>query len=176
MNNDDSQLSVPQGQSADLVKRDARLSVSIPSTLALAMRNAWQPVPIPEPEVDSDLPNLPALQRSAEVLRYKILQLEHAVSPEGGLRGWLRLNVLLSLLIGIPALFLVPIITFLVSSFATWTGFILQAVLNILYTLLGLLAIGAIIMIVGFVLTQLRRQQIRNAQQGGAGNGARRRA
>lgn len=141
-----------------------KLHVSISGTFALAMRNAWHPVPLTKPEVDPQLPSLSALQRSAEVLRYKILQLEYAISPEGGLRGWLRLNFLLSMLIGIPAILIIPIITYLVSSFATWTGFLLQAVMNILFALVGLIAIAAIILLVGFIIIKLRRKQIRHAQ------------
>lgn len=170
MSEEDSEIMAPDEEPSALAKREEKLSLSIPKTLSLAMRNAWQPIPVPKPEVDPDLPQLPAIQRSAEVLRYKMLQLEFAISPEGGLRGWLKLNVLLALLIGIPALFLVPIITFLVSSFASWTGFLLEAAMNLLYTLLALLAIGAIIMGVGFILTQLRLRQIHNAQQGSGGN------
>ncbi len=169
MSKEDLEIVSPDDESSSLAKQEEKLSLSIPKTLSLAMRNAWQPVPVPKPEVDPELPQLPAIQRSAEVLRYKMLQLEFAVSPEGGLRGWLKLNVLLALLIGIPALFLAPLITFLVSSFASWTGFLLAAVMNLLYTLLALLAIFAIIMGVGFFLTQVRSRQIQNAQQGGAG-------
>jgi hypothetical protein len=141
-------------ESRMLVKRDCAPADSPRPAIAKAFQRAWKPVPVPPPEVDPQLTALPLIQRSAEVLRYKILQLEYAVSPEGALRGWFKLNVLLFLLIGIPAVLFVPVITLILGSLAVWTDFLANAVMNILRALVGLLAIGAIITVVGFLFTR----------------------
>jgi hypothetical protein len=165
MNDKELEILKAEDEPSQLTVVNANSTLSLQSTLGVALKQAWQPIPVAPPEVDPNLPLLPAIQRSSEVLRYKILQLEYTISPEGGLRGWLRFNVLVSILLAIPALFLVPVITFILSSFATLTGFILQAAINILYTLLVIVAIGALIMIIGFAVTQLRLRQIHNEQQ-----------
>jgi hypothetical protein len=165
MSEQDLERSDPNVSSHPLSTREDNLSISLTQTLSLTMRNAWQPIPLPCPEVDPELPNLSMIERAAEVMRYKLLQIEYTLSPEGGLRGWLKLNVLLSLLIGIPALFLVPIITYLGSSFVSWTGFLLESLTNILYCLLVLIAIGVTILGVGLLTNYFRREKIRNAQR-----------
>ena len=139
----------------------APIPQSLIATLGATLTAAWQPTPIAAPEVDPDLTELSGVERSAEVFRYKLLQLEYALSSGGGLRAWLKLNLLVSFLLGIPALFVVPVITLLLSSFATWTAFLFQTALNILYTLLTIVAIVAVVMALGYALSTLRR----NAQQ-----------
>ncbi len=165
MSKEDLDKVAPDRKSTALARKDEEFSRSIKETLSGAMKSAWQPIPVPKPKVDSGLPQLPAIQRSAEVFRYKLLQLEYGISPEGGLRGWLRLNVLLALLIGIPALLLVPIITFVLRSFASWTEFLLQAAVNLLYTIITLIAIGVIVATVGIIINQWRLKRMLKAQQ-----------
>lgn len=68
----------------------------------------WTPQPLVKPQ-----PPDPAVCRSfasrvAGRVRYLFLRAEYALSPQGGLREWLRLNVLVLLLIGIPSIILVP--------------------------------------------------------------------
>ena len=130
---------------------------SLIATLGRTLKIAWQPAPIHPPEVDPDLTELSGIQRPAEVLRYKILQLEHALSSGGGLRAWLKLNLLVALILVIPALLVIPVITFLLSSFATWTGFLLQAALNILYTLATIVCMVAVVRVLVYLLVTLRR-------------------
>jgi hypothetical protein len=43
----------------------------------------WQPEPLPEPEVDHDLPQLSAIERSAEVISYTCRRFEYWISPQG---------------------------------------------------------------------------------------------
>lgn len=45
---------------------------------------------------------------------------------------WLRFNLLAALIIGIPALIIVPIVTFILGAFATWTAFLAAAAFNFL--------------------------------------------
>jgi hypothetical protein len=104
-------------------------------------------VPLSKPEVDRDLAGLSPVARSAEVLRYQLLQVECALSPGGGLRAWLKLNVLAALLFGIPALLVVPIVTELVGAFAKWTAFLLQAALNVLHASLAMAAVLVIVLL-----------------------------
>lgn len=122
-------------------------------TLGRALRAAWQPVPIQAPEVDPDLTALSPIERSAEVLRYKFLQLEYALSPSGALRGWLKLNLLLCLLLAIPAVFIVPILTAVLSAFETWTALLHAAARNLFYALLYLLGIIILLTFVGPALS-----------------------
>ena len=84
----------------------------------------------------------------------QVHQLEYALSPDGGLRAWFKLNLLLCLMLGIPLLFVVPVVTGLLTSFASWTALLLQIAINLLYTLLVVIAIGTILM---FLFRGLRR-------------------
>lgn len=114
---------------------------SVTSLVLDVLRSSWRPANITMPVVDPNLDEMSVLERIAEVCRYKLLQLEYSLSSGGGLRAWIRLNLLVSIVLGIPALFVVPIVTWLLGSFVTWTAFILQASLNLLYTLLTIIAI-----------------------------------
>jgi hypothetical protein len=92
----------------------------------------WHPVPLEPPQVHLNFSRWPALQRGGEVLRYSLLRLEYWVSPGGGLREWARLNVAVALLLGIPALIVVPVVTVLLGQFTTWTDSLVQIAKNFL--------------------------------------------
>ena len=110
-----------------------------------------KPEPIAKPSVSRSFLNMGPLERAAEVLRYSALKTEHWLSPKGRLREWMRLNILAALLIGIPALIIVPILTFLLGQFATWMLFLAQAakcfVIIVGYVLLGIAMISAAVML-----------------------------
>jgi len=108
----------------------------LPSRLALY----WKPTPIEPPQVDQDVTNLPPIERSAEVIRYSLLKVEYWISPNGRLREWLRFNLALALIIGIPALLIVPIVTLLLGSFVAWTDFMAAAAWNVLCIVASLIA------------------------------------
>lgn len=156
---------VPVAALSQAALAPASASQSLFATLVTTLKASWQLAPIPPPVVDPDLTELSGVQRSAEVLRYKLLQLEYAISSGGGLRAWLKLNLLVSLLLGIPALLVVPIITFLLGSFVTWTAFLFQAALNILYTVLTIVAIVGAVRILVYVLATLRRDAQRQKRR-----------
>src|SRR5687768_5090903 len=96
------------------------------------LRQQWKPLEVKKPAVDPELHRLTDVQRSAEVFRYSVLTTEYWLSPKGKLREWLRLNVLVAVVIGFPALFIVPIITYLLGQFVTWTELLMQIGKNLL--------------------------------------------
>jgi hypothetical protein len=102
----------------------------------------WQPTPLAPPSVNRALPRLPAIQRYGEVVRYSALRLEYWLSPGGRLREWARFNIGIGLLIGIPAVCIIPIITFLLGQFTSWSNYLVQILKNFL--LFPLLTLGAV--------------------------------
>ena len=129
------------------------MSESLPATRARGLpariksmwASAWRPMPVPVPAVDPDLPRMGFVPRSAEVMRFQVLRLEHALSPGGGLRCWLKLNALLALGLAIPALLLVPPITWILAGMATWSAYLAAVVLNLLLALVYAILIAAIL-------------------------------
>ena len=110
-----------------------------------------KPEPITKPSVNRSFLKMGPLERAAEVLRYSALKTEHWLSPNGRLREWMRLNILVAFFIGIPALIIVPILTFLLGQFATWMVFLAQAakcfVIIVGYVLLAIAMISAAVML-----------------------------
>ena len=109
------------------------------------IRVNWDPKPVPAPELAPDLASMPAMNRTAEILRYRLLRLEHAVSPNGALRAWLRLNVRLALIIAIPTLLLGPILLLVLAGLADMTASLAEICLNLLEAVLAIVAIIAVI-------------------------------
>jgi hypothetical protein len=116
-----------------------------------------QPVPLKQPTVDPDLTVLSAIERSAEVIRYSAGRLEYWLSPRGELRAWFKLNLLLALLLVVPVLLVAPVVTLFLSTVATWSQYVLAVAVNILMTLLTLIAIAAILSGAFFLARLLRR-------------------
>ncbi|MEQ1858447.1 MAG: hypothetical protein ABMA13_00770 [Chthoniobacteraceae bacterium] len=103
----------------------------------------WQPKEIEQPTVDPDLKHLDGAQRSAEVVRYSILSLEWWLSPNGRLREWLRLNGKISSVLIIPAVLVVPLVTFIIWQVSKWMGWLVGIAGNlILFPLAALVAAG----------------------------------
>ena len=105
----------------------------------------WNPQPIQPPKVDRELTKLPPIERSAEVIRYSVLKAEFWISRRGALREWLRINCLGALVIGIPALFIIPIITFILGQFVTWMAFLALAAWNLVRFIGSVIAAIALI-------------------------------
>jgi hypothetical protein len=119
----------------------------------------WKPKAIERPMIERSFLKLPAIERSAEVLRHSLLKAEHWLSPNGCLREWCRLNILVALLIGMPALFVVPILTYLLGQFATWMLFLAQAARNLIIFIGYMLAVVAMISAaVMFVRSRTRKR------------------
>lgn len=105
----------------------------------------WHPEPLQPPIIDSDLPALSPVERSAEVLRYTCCNIEYWLSPGGALREWLKFNLRIALAIAVPSLLVIPIITFTLGQFKTWVDLITQTLSNlILVPFAALLVIGLI--------------------------------
>ena len=96
--------------------------------------------PIDKPVVDTQLAQMNGLQRAAESFRYVLLCAERWISPEGSLRSWLRVNCRLCAWLLIPALFVLPAISFILWQLAFWwslfTGIVGKLFLVILVLLI----------------------------------------
>ncbi len=125
---------------------------SIGARMMRAVALAWRPVSLNPPAIDPDLETLPVLERVAETLRFTVLSIESAVSPQGGLRAWLKLNFLVAAVLAIPALLIVPVVTYLLNDFATWSVFISQIASNLLSTAISVLLIVIVVVITGRVV------------------------
>ena len=120
----------------------------------------WQPKTIERPKIDRSFLKMPAIERSAEVLRHSFLKAEHWLSPNGRLREWVRLNILAALFIGVPALIVVPIVTYLLGQFVTWALFLAQAAKNlVLFIAYALASVAMISAAVMFVRWRMRKRQ-----------------
>ena len=97
------------------------------------------------PRVNRSFVKMGPLERAAEVMRYSALKTEHWLSPNGLLREWMRLNILAALFIGIPALIIVPVVTYLLGQFATWMMFMAEAARNLVIIVGYMLAAVAMI-------------------------------
>jgi len=120
------------------------------------------PIPLEKPTIDNDVSNLPFIERVTESLKYNVLCLEYSISPKGGLRQWVKINISLLLLFGIPILIFVPLATYFMEDFANISGllanvtqFLLVSALNIL-KLIGILVAIATILYIIFKLLALR--------------------
>jgi len=128
-----------------------------PGTLVAALRAAARPVPLEPPQINPDLTGLSALERSAEVLRYSACRLEYWLSPRGELRAWLKLNLLLALLLAVPAVLVGPVLTYCFWTAATWSQFLLATAVNILLTVLAAMGVVVLLSAASFVIQRLLR-------------------
>ena len=92
----------------------------------------WQPKPLTPPRVSRDFAEMDSLERTTEVLRHSLAQLEWWLSPGGRLREWSRFNLVIGTVLGIPALIVVPVITWLLGQFANWTVLLRQIGSNLI--------------------------------------------
>jgi len=129
----------------------------------------WQPEPLPEPEVDPDLPRLSAIERSAEVLSYTCRRFEYWLSPQGTLREWLKFNLRLAIGLAVPSLLVAPLVTLALGQFNVWIDLITKTTSNlVLVPLSVLLVIGLIAGLVSIgrsILVMRMRQQQQQQQQ-----------
>ena len=104
------------------------------------------PVPLAKPNIDDDFNNQPLVERITESIKYNILCFEYSISPKGGLRQWIKINISLLLLFGIPLLIFVPLATYVMSGFLDISEHIEGITQNIFASALNILkAIGVII-------------------------------
>jgi len=114
--------------------------VSIGSSILNLIRTTWNPQPLPVPAIDPDLEELPVFERITEVLRYQLLHIEYGLSSRGGLREWVRVVMVLSLVLAMPAILLVPLVTVFLTAAVSWTAMLFQIAQYLLYALLTAIA------------------------------------
>jgi len=123
----------------------------------------WQPEPLSEPVVDHDLPNLSAIERSAEVVSFTCRRFEYWISPQGVLREWFKFNLRLAIGFAVPALLVAPLITLALQEFGVWVDLITRTTSNmVLVPLSAMLVIGLICGLISIgksILTMRLRQQ-----------------
>jgi hypothetical protein len=83
------------------------------------------------------------------VFGYWLRRGEYWLSPQGGLRCWLKLNVSLCILVLIPTVLLVPLGTCLLTTLATWAELLAQIGWNLLQAVAY--AIATVVLIVSAV-------------------------
>ena len=117
------------------------------------IKDSWKPAPITPPTVDPDLQHLHPLTRSAESIRYSILRVEWWISKGGVVREWLRHNTRCAVFLGIPAVMVVPIVTFILFQVVRWTAMLNSITRHLI--LLPMLAL-VLLLIVAVVKAVLR--------------------
>lgn len=126
------------------------------------LQKHWQPQPIASPTVDPALHQLSGIERSAEVIRHSLLSAEYWIASNGWFRAWFRLNVRLAVIVAIPALMIVPLVTFALGQFSNWASLIAQTSTNLLFfPLTALLMVGLISALIYFG-NSLRRRDPRD--------------
>lgn len=128
---------------------------SFPASIGRALMLAWRPIPVEPPALDSHIETLSGVERVAEVLRFNVLTIEAAISPHGGLRAWLKLNVLVALVLAIPAILVVPVITYLLSGFSTWSQFLAEIANNLLQAAISMVGMVLVVVIGGRIVMAL---------------------
>jgi hypothetical protein len=97
-----------------------------------SIKRYWEPKPIDPPKPDPEIEKMSGPQRSAEVIRYSILSVEYSLSPFGRLREWIRLNSKLSMILLIPALLVLPLITWIIYLVAGWVAMLVGLAGNLI--------------------------------------------
>lgn len=95
------------------------------------LNRVLRPEPLLPPAIDPDLLALGPLERAGEVLRYSLHQAEFWLSQTGLLRAWLRFSLRCALLLGVPALLLAPVISFLLHQGKTWAELLVEITRNL---------------------------------------------
>jgi hypothetical protein len=94
-------------------------------------RRVWSPTPIPRPTILPDLHQLSWPERTAEVLRFTGLRLEHWLSRGGWLREWLRFNLWIAVILTVVAILVIPPVTAILEGARDWTGLVSATIGNI---------------------------------------------
>ncbi|OAI56744.1 hypothetical protein AYO49_00515 [Verrucomicrobiaceae bacterium SCGC AG-212-N21] len=123
----------------------------------------WRPEPLDPPKVDPEILQLSGPERAAEVVRYSVFSAEFWLSPKGNLREWLRFNTKVASMLFVPALLVVPLITFTLGQFKTWIDLLVATTTGmVLFPLSALLVVGLISAVVYLARSFSRRHQRRD--------------
>ncbi len=91
-----------------------------------------QPRPVARPIVGEGFFRLPGWKRSLVSILYCIRSLEHWIAPQGWVREWLRLNVLVVVLLGTSVLLVGPVVTVLLVSLFDWTNISVDILIKVM--------------------------------------------
>jgi len=107
------------------------------------------PTSLNKPGIDKNFNSLPIIEKVTVSLIYNLLFIEYSISPKGGVRQWIKINISLLLLFGIPILIFIPLETFFMGGLANITGefanvtqFLLVSALNLLKLIGVMMALG----------------------------------
>ena len=106
---------------------------------------AWNPQPLTKPRVIAELSRLRFLERASVALAYQVVRLEYTLSPAGQLRAWAKVCLKTGIVLAVPAVLIVPVITFILAGMATWGAYVAAVALNLLLTLVYVMSIAAIL-------------------------------
>lgn len=148
-----------QGRAESATASSTVPATSLPARISRALMLAWRPTLVAPPTLDSHLETLSGIERVAEVLRFSALSVENAISPYGGLRAWLKLNLLVALVLAIPAALVVPVITYLLSGFSTWAQFLAAIANNLLNAAVSMVGMFLVVVIGGRIVMALLASQ-----------------
>ncbi len=101
--------------------------------------------PLMKPKIVPNLGNLAAIQRIINTLTYSLSQFEYWIAPTGWLRQWIRINIAILVLGAIPAIVVVPIITYLVMKGIPIMQILIHISHNVLYCIFLLIIIGSVL-------------------------------
>ncbi len=126
----------------------------------------WQPEALSVPVVDHDLPQLSAIERSAEVIGYTCRRFEYWISPQGTLREWFKFNLRLAFGLAVPSLLVAPLVSFSLKQINVWIDTITKTTSNLVLVPLSVLLvvglIGGLVSIGRSILLMRTRQQPRD--------------
>lgn len=138
----------------------------MPSNLNLPPR--WpllvQPRPVARPTVGKEFFQVPAWKRSLIAILYCLLCLEHWIAPQGWVREWLRLNVLVTAIVGTAVLLTGPVVTALLHNLYDWCNVAVQILIKVM-SMLSVLPPLVLTAIAGLVLWNLLRRRRRGPNQ-----------
>ena len=90
--------------------------------------------------VNASLDQMNGLQRATESFHYVVLSIEYWISPNGHIREWLRRNVLLCAWLIVPAVFVMPVVGFILWQFTMWLSMLTGIVGKLILILLAFVA------------------------------------
>ena len=117
----------------------------LPSVCRPFLATAWQPMPLAMPAPVETLSGLGFMERSAVALAYQVLRLEYVLSPAGHLRAWALVSLKIGLLLAIPAILVVPPVTWILAGMATWSAHLAAIALNLLLALVYIVLFAVIL-------------------------------
>jgi len=110
------------------------------------------PTSLNKPAIDKDFNSLPPIERVTESLIYNLLFIEYSISPKGGLRQWIKINVSLLLFLGIPILILISLGTFVMGGLADITGQFANVTQFLLVSAQNILKLIGVVIVIGTTL------------------------